>query len=172
MTVSVGLSKKIGTANYGSVGASCNIEFEADHDLLKADPEGFQQRVRNAYAAVRQAVQDELARQQVQAGGTDANGNHANANAPIAPATTPSNGNSRSSGNGHRISEKQLTFIRQLAGSIKGLGVRRLDTLSTKMFNRPMADLSSLDGSGLIDVLKDVKAGKIDLDSVLSGGAA
>jgi len=101
MSINVGLSKKIGTTNYGSLGASCNIEFEAEHGLLDHDLDGFHQRVKNAFTAVRQAVQDELARHQAQAGGTDANGSHTDADVPTAKAATPSNGNGQRNGNGH-----------------------------------------------------------------------
>ena len=40
--VSAGLSRKHGLPDYGSVGASCQIEFEVDHRLLEQDLTGFQ----------------------------------------------------------------------------------------------------------------------------------
>ncbi len=64
LTLNVGVSKKIGQPDYGSLGASCNVEVELDAGLLSGDQEQFQQRVRQAYAACSQAVNDELARHQ------------------------------------------------------------------------------------------------------------
>jgi hypothetical protein len=70
MKLNVGVSRKVGLPNYGSVGATCNVEVELDGSLLKGDLEAFHAQVRQAYGAAGQAVQDELAR--LQAAGTQA----------------------------------------------------------------------------------------------------
>jgi hypothetical protein len=63
LKLSVGIRKKHGLPNYSSVGAGCHIELELDQSLLVDDPEGFHDRVRRTYAACREAVEAELARQ-------------------------------------------------------------------------------------------------------------
>ena len=201
ITINVGLSKKVGTPNYGSVGATCNVSFEAGHDLLESDLAGFHQKVKNAFVAARQAVQDELTRElntpasngngatnghaaepshngsngngasNSHANGNGTNGNSSNGNGYGANGNG-SNGNGQHNGNSRGASEKQMSFAKQLAKSIQGLGVRRLETLAQKMFGKPLAALTSMDASGLIDTLKNIKDGQIDLDSVLEGSDA
>ncbi len=187
MKLNVGLAKKLGQPDFGSLGASCSVEVELDGSLLRSDLEAFHTHVRNAFTACRQAVHDELARHQDQAG---TNGSAARAgNIPSASQTNGNggqngNGCSGAHGNGHngngtngngngsyRASSKQMEYLQQLARQIKGLGVRRLDTLAQRMFSKSVAGLTSLDVSGLIDALKAIKAGEINLDTALSGAA-
>jgi hypothetical protein len=47
-----------------------------------------------------------------------------------------------------------------------------LEALADKLYGKPFTDLSSLDASGLIDVLKDLKAGNIRLADTLNNFAA
>ena len=62
LKLTVGLSKKVGLPNYGSLGATCGVEVELHNQALHADPEAFERQVRDAFAACAQAVQDELDR--------------------------------------------------------------------------------------------------------------
>jgi hypothetical protein len=168
MTLNVGLSKKVGLPDYGSLGASCNLAVELNGSMVFDDLEGFHRHVRQAYVACQQAVTDELARQQQREApaGSSTQDEH---DGPPRSSGAPRNGNGAS--NGHRASEKQAGYIQQLARQIRGLGVRSLETLCDKMFGKPLADLTSLDASGLIDTLKAIKAGEINLDTALNGAA-
>lgn len=161
LKLNVGLSKKLGLPDYGSLGASCHVEVELDGTLLQQDLEGFHRHVRNAYVACAQAVNDELARYR---GATQ--------NEAVPAAVQPVHSNGDGNGNGrHRASDKQLGYARQLAGQVRGLGVRRLETIANKMFQKPLADLSSFEASSLIDTLKSIQEGRLGLDAALNGAA-
>ena len=58
LKLNVGLCKKLGLPDYGSLGATCHLELELDQSLLQHDLDRFHQRIRDAYTACRQAVQD------------------------------------------------------------------------------------------------------------------
>jgi len=141
LTLSLGISKKIGLPAYSSLGASCNIEIELDQSLIFDDPARFQRHVKRVFAICRQAVQEELAQRQ--------------AVRIEDMASMQINGQSNGQ---NRISPKQVDFAHRLAGQIRGLGVRRLDALAVTMFSKPLVQLSSLDGSALIAVLRMLRS--------------
>ena len=58
--LNVGLSRKMGQPNYGSLGACCNIDIELDVQTLRDDPQLLHRRVQEAFAVCRQAVEQEL----------------------------------------------------------------------------------------------------------------
>ena len=62
VTLRIGVSRKVGQANYGSLGASCAVELEADVGLLDRDAAGLAARARAAFEACRRAVAEELER--------------------------------------------------------------------------------------------------------------
>ena len=95
-----GVSKKLGSADRGLLEVSCQIEIEFD-DKFSNDADDLQHRVEQAYAACRQAVDDELGRN-LKAGaqpGADR------------PSMMGSPADSQSDGcNGLRASQKQIEF--------------------------------------------------------------
>ncbi len=153
LKVSLGVSEKVGQPDYGSLGASCHVDLELDASLIQNDLETFHRHVRNAYVACRQAVNDELARNK------------------DGSATSPHVDNGHSQGTGRRneyqASDKQLNYARRLASQIQGLG--RIDDLVTRMFDKPVSDLSSFEASSVIDQLKSIKDGTIRLDDIIVG---
>lgn len=61
LTASVGLSRKIGQENYGSLGAHCQLEMELDTALID-DAEQFHEKIQRLYTLAHQSVVDELER--------------------------------------------------------------------------------------------------------------
>ena len=57
--LNIGLSRKVGEANFGSRGASVNLEVELDSGII-SDQQRFQERVRALYAQARQSINAEL----------------------------------------------------------------------------------------------------------------
>ena len=85
---------------------------------------------------------------------------------------TRSDGNGRGPESGDTpqpATARQIEFIRVLASQIRGLGVRRLDAVTETLCGKPLTGLSNAEASALIDVLKNVRAGKLDLEAALKG---
>jgi hypothetical protein len=59
LKVNVGLSRKIGEANYGSRGANVNIEMEFDSTLV-SEPGKLQSRIRQLFGLMRASLSEEL----------------------------------------------------------------------------------------------------------------
>jgi hypothetical protein len=59
LKLNVGLSQKIGEANYGSRGASVNVEMELDGSLI-TEPTKLQERIRQLFGLARTSVAEEL----------------------------------------------------------------------------------------------------------------
>ena len=153
LKLNVGVSRKVGLPDYGSVGASCNVEVELDSTLIERDLDAFHARVRGAYVAAHQAVHDELAR--LHAPITEPQG------APAASPRHASNGHAGGNGDVDHppagrsrprkpATENQVRAIRSIAsrqhadldGLLREFGVNRPEDLSLKQ------------ASELIDTLK------------------
>jgi hypothetical protein len=77
LKLNVGVSRKIGLPDYGSAGASMNLELELEAGLLETDLDAFHKRVRTAYLEAQRAVVEEIARLQDQDAGVPADAHSA-----------------------------------------------------------------------------------------------
>lgn len=145
LKLSIGLTKKRGLPGYSSVAASCHVEVELAHTLLRGDLDRFHRYVRKVFVACREAVSEELLHQQGSESG--------NARLPRSQETvTSGNDNSPGHRNGARLATVgQVSAIESLAQK------QRIDlaTLLSERFQKSAAhELSIVQASKLIDELK------------------
>ncbi|MFQ5472870.1 MAG: hypothetical protein ACE5FA_08320, partial [Dehalococcoidia bacterium] len=126
LKLNVGLSRKVGEANYGSRGASVNLEIELESGLV-SEHERFHERIRRLFGMARAAVEEELN----QAG--DHDGNDANGNRRQRP------------GQDHRANGRRATQSQ----------VRAIHAVAEYHFNQVMAGSSAPDLDTLLGVYQD-----------------
>lgn len=130
--LTIGLSRKIGDANYGSRGASVNVELEAEASLVN-EPAKLHEKIRQLFNLVRSSVTDEL------------NGS---------PAPTSSNGN----GSGHappgRIRPATQSQVKALHAIAKANGLQLQSFLRERFQVSKPEDLNIKQASEAIDRMK------------------
>ncbi len=165
--LNIGLSRKVGEANYGSRGASINIEVELDNGVL-GDPGQLQDRVRDLYMLARQSVDDELQRPADAAETTHGNG-HSNGNGNGHARHANGNGHATNgNGNGHasttgqqprmEVARATQSQIRAIFAITKRQGLDANVLVRDKYRVHRMDDLSIREASALIDDLKDLRS--------------
>jgi hypothetical protein len=143
LKINVGLAKKIGQPDFGSFGATCNVEFELDGGFDNGSTEHFQNAVRRAYLACRQAVEAEIATTKVGANGVG--GQHAE------PVNRVGNHTNNGGGNVRNATSSQVRAIFAIANRNR---VDLSGLLSSRFGVARPDDLSIGDASSLIDELK------------------
>ena len=150
LTLNVGASRKITDGNFGSRGASLHLELDLDYTLLM-DPAHLQERIRQLYGVIRQALLEELQK--------DSN-NSAQLPAPsdaLSPASfgPPTNGKPATNGkpNG-KLRLASPAQIKALYAIAKEQGADLIEALRHHYGLENPEDLSLRQASGLIDLLK------------------
>jgi len=144
LKLNVGFNRKSGEANYGSRGASVNLELELDSGLA-SDPERLKERIRFLFTLAKASVEDELT-------------NHsANCNGTSSAAVN---------GNDHTNGQSQTSARRATASQVRALhAIAKRHNLDASNIvqsrygtNRP-EDLSITEASELIDSFKSSSNG-------------
>ena len=101
LKLNVGLSRKVGEPNYGSRGATVNLELEVD-STLAAEPERLQERIRELFGLANASIDEELHVEPTQPAANTQRSATQPATPPRQPHATGRNGASRSTTNGYR----------------------------------------------------------------------
>src|SRR5262245_9488941 len=110
LKLNVGLSRKVGQANYGSRGATVNVEMELESALVQ-EPDKFQARIKQLFGMARSAVDEELRN------GHGSNGHNGSNGKEMSPPATASQARAL-----HAIAKKQHLNLEELLWSRFNVG--------------------------------------------------
>jgi hypothetical protein len=155
LKVNVGASKKVADQNYGSRGASVNLEVELDADLVK-EPAKLQEKIRYLFGVARQSLTEELNGSNGSNGHSPTPANDKGNGQAKPPANNNGNGNNGKGGQ-RRATQSQVKAIYAIARN------RRIDIgqfLNDRFHVNKPDDLSIKEASQTIDELKADEGGK------------
>lgn len=146
--LTVGLSRKLGQPNYGSLGASCHVDIEVDTSVLLNGGEDLAIRVRQAFGICRSEVEKELAKQSGQPASTQSTASHRS----LADGSSDRPSMSSKSDRAVRgVTDAQLRAIHAIA---KKANVRLASQLEDDFGVKTPARLTIRQASELIETLK------------------
>ncbi|ADB18072.1 hypothetical protein Psta_3408 [Pirellula staleyi DSM 6068] len=139
LTMNVGLNRKVGEANYGSRGASVNLEVELESSLVR-EPDQLREKIRYLFRLAKEAVEEEL-------------------KGEAAPPATNGHANGNGHGSGrHQHPAKRRSATASQVRALHGIATRQAIDLASEVAARygvKRADeLSITEASELIDAFK------------------
>ena len=149
--INIGLNKKVGEANYGSRGASVNLEVELDSGIIE-DPDRLRSQIHKLFGLARDSLNAELHPDDNHHAG---NGHHSNGNGRTNGHGCANGSTGNRSSNGRGATQSQIRAINVIAKR------SRIDLIPIlRQYGvQAVADLSIGDASNLIDELKGQPAG-------------
>ena len=140
--LNAGFSRKVGEPNYGSRGASVNVELELESNLI-GDPDALVARIEDLFALAKKSVDAELAENAPQT-------NHRSHNNRFSKTNGNGNGNGRNN-NIRKATASQVRAIRSICNS-QGIDAIQLACEQFNVSN--LEQLTIRQASSLIDELK------------------
>ena len=165
MKLNVGLSRKVGEPNYGSRGATVNLELEIDSTLV-AEPERLQERIRDLFGLAKASIDEELQSEptrpapdaQRSNGRAATNTRQAHANGRNGASRGATTG-SRSNGNGRQTANNPppatASQVRALHAIANRLGLNLEAEIQDRFDITDAATLTIAEASQLIDDLNN-----------------
>lgn len=157
LKLNVGLSRKVGEPNFGSRGASVNLELELDSAIV-GEPDRLQERIRQMFLLAKQSIDEELHTPTEPPGpqGNNSNNNQARHSA------APNNGQRQSANaNGRRSSSPPPATTSQVR-ALHAIANRQGLNLEAALRDRFDVDrpevLTIAEASEMIDEMKNLPA--------------
>src|SRR4051794_15088367 len=153
LKLNIGLSRKVGEPNYGSRGASVNVELEVDSSLV-GEPAKLQERIRQLFGLVRTSLTEELNGSNGHAG-PPADIRQEIGSRPVTDGRLPMNQPNGSRGKGRPATQSQ---VKAIFGIARRQRIELAPFLQERFHVHRPDDLTVQEASQVIDELKSSDA--------------